>query len=984
MIQNKGTDGVLAVQVIPPRGSSDRDVSSLETVAQGLALDEHHPVALEIASTQQGRIFVLRATTSTALYHVIEQFQARYLQATIQPLSSDPLKLQPGEAVSVIELSPGAASYLPLRTWRDRELQNAGTDPLLGLLGALSHVPWNMRVVAQLSILPIAPTWSKPHRRLAVEHPLEQERQQRQAVQRRQTNAPSTEGIVGMGALVVVLLLWMRFKSKAPPWLLSALTQLLHGHVPHLTLPEMLIISLPLLAIASMLLVGRLVLMGRQNTIYDMRAVAEKTGKSAYRARLRLFVIQSPPPAPDTEIDSLPLVYSHDTLSFPIGPGYLKSVVEYLKIVGLPAAYLHWKRNLDWRRGQVERRFDVLERLAGAYRQYNTASGGYFVPKRLSSRRGRQLLAHRQQPLQRWRTGWDCDITRSQQVFSVTDIGMLFHLPQSTDLADLPFVERGRARTFLVPYALTTGNGRKIGESFHAGQHQNVYMPLAELRHNFMAIASTGKGKSTLLQHLGQALLSVAPPPDKDWDPYAHDTDRIGLLVAEPHREMIDAILGVIPPWLRDSVVLIDLANRNFPPGINPIDATLGRDRDKAVDNVIVTLKEMNRNSWGPRTENVAEYAIKTLADANVTLVEQDPQNGPDMQFTLLDVVPLLRHLSFRHDVMDLVRDPFLKNWWLYYYEPMDPRQQTEVISSVVNKMSKFASSRVSRRILGQPRSTINMTQIIRQRQILLISTAAGVVGSDLSTLLGSLLIGLFHITLAEQSDRNKEERNPFLALIDEFQVYKGVDWNTMVAELRKSGGSFGLATQSLSYLETIDKSLRASLLTNIDHLFAFAMDAEDARHVKLEGVEPEDIVNLDNYMCYVRAQLGTQRLPVFSMTLDPPELGDPVGARNIREHSQQRDARPVADVDEMLARGLDRSSPSDQRKQEDNTSHDEESQPTNESKKRHPPKGKNAKNQADASQGGNGTPSEGSSRPAYSEGNPPPAWGKEETEDEG
>jgi hypothetical protein len=100
-----------------------------------------------------------------------------------------------------------------------------------------------------------------------------------------------------------------------------------------------------------------------------------------------------------------------------------------------------------------------------------------------------------------------------------------------------------------------------------------------------------------------------------------------------------------------------------------------------------------------------------------------------------------------------------------------------------------------------------------------------------------------------------------------------------------------------------MDKTLRATVMANIDHLFAFAMAAEDARLLgELEGIEVEDITTLDNYMCYVRASLGTKRLPVFSLTIDPPAPGDDKGAQWIRWRSQQRDARPAAVVDDMIA----------------------------------------------------------------------------------
>src|SRR5260370_35647083 len=144
----------------------------------------------------------------------------------------------------------------------------------------------------------------------------------------------------------------------------------------------------------------------------------------------------------------------------------------------------------------------------------------------------------------------------------------------------------------------------------------------------------------------------------------------------------------------------------------------------------------------------------------------------------------------------------------------MDLRFQLEVISSVVTKLSKFGSSRVSRRILGQPRSTLNLSQIVQQGQILLISTAAGIVGSDISTLIGSFLLGLFHMTLAEQAEVQRGQRRHYLALIDEFQVYQGVDWNSMIAELRKVGGGVGLATQALAYLDKRDNRNVASVIS--------------------------------------------------------------------------------------------------------------------------------------------------------------------------
>ena len=295
------------------------------------------------------------------------------------------------------------------------------------------------------------------------------------------------------------------------------------------------------------------------------------------------------------------------------------------------------------------------------------------------------------------------------------------------------------------------------------------------------------------------------------------------------------------------------------------------------------------------------------------TSCSTDLQHGPDRQYTLLDVVPLLRNASFRHAVMEQVTDPVLLSWWQYYYEPMDLRFQMEVISSVLNKLSKFASSRTTRRILGQPRSTINFTEIIRSGKILLVSTASGVVGADVSALLGATLLGLFHVTLAEQAEVARAERRQFLALIDEFQVYQGADFGTMLAGLRKYGGSFGLATQSLSYLDRLDRTLRSTVLSNVDHLFAFAMSGEDARMLhELDGIEEDDITNLDDFTCYAKVSLRRSTFAgVFAAVLIPLRQVTIDLAQRIRMQSQQRYARPCDVVDAMIAQALKRSAPS-------------------------------------------------------------------------
>ena len=215
-VQTVAGNACYLASVIVPRTSSTRDITVLETAMQGLAQDARHPVALELAATASSRHFLLRATSAMSQRHLADQVQARYPQAIIRPLTQedDPLALREGETVSAVELRAGAAAYLPLRAFRERELLQEGADPLLGILGVFNHLPAHMRVVTQLALIPASPTWSRAYRRKSVEHPLEQERlRARREFSNAQANGPGTLQLVGMGVLVALLLVWWRFQT---------------------------------------------------------------------------------------------------------------------------------------------------------------------------------------------------------------------------------------------------------------------------------------------------------------------------------------------------------------------------------------------------------------------------------------------------------------------------------------------------------------------------------------------------------------------------------------------------------------------------------------------------------------------------------------------------------------------------------------------------------------------------------------------------
>jgi hypothetical protein len=118
---------------------------------------------------------------------------------------------------------------------------------------------------------------------------------------------------------------------------------------------------------------------------------------------------------------------------------------------------------------------------------------------------------------------------------------------------------------------------------------------------------------------------------------------------------------------------------------------------------------------------------------------------------------------------------------------------------------------------------------------------------------------------------------------------------------LSKYGANLVLATQSLSRLAELDRAsgrgLRAVVFANIDGLFAFNCSAEDAEYLVPElggALDEQDLVELGEHQCYARLSSGGQRLPTFSVQLDPPLRGDAAHGQALATASAARFGRPA------------------------------------------------------------------------------------------
>ena len=187
--------------VTPPR-TGERTLLGVENLLQSIAVPE--PFSLELAGDMDGVTLMARCLDDQV---VRGQLSAHYPQARIQKVDpdDDPLRTGEGEQAWSMTLRADGPEYLPLRTFRDDDLLDPGSDPLIALMGALSALYEGERVVARLLLRSLGPDWSQAHMDKAHKQPGMEPREPAYTFQTKPLQMDGiTMAVLGIGALAAL------------------------------------------------------------------------------------------------------------------------------------------------------------------------------------------------------------------------------------------------------------------------------------------------------------------------------------------------------------------------------------------------------------------------------------------------------------------------------------------------------------------------------------------------------------------------------------------------------------------------------------------------------------------------------------------------------------------------------------------------------------------------------------------------------------
>jgi hypothetical protein len=386
-------------------------------------------------------------------------------------------------------------------------------------------------------------------------------------------------------------------------------------------------------------------------------------------------------------------------------------------------------------------------------------------------------------------------------------------------------------------------------------------------------IGKTGMGKTNLLENMAIADIRAGR----------------GVGIVDPHGEFAEKLLDFIPENRIDDVIYFNPADLNHPIAFNALEQVDVEYRHLVASGIMGVFKKIWPDVWSARMEYILNNTLLALLEYPGS--------------TLLGIMRMLAEKEYRKKIVDNLKDPVVKAFWINEFARYTQRLETEAVAAIQNKVGQFVANPLIRNIVGQTHSAIDMRKVMDEGKILIVNLSKGRIGEDNSALLGAMMITKLQLAAMSRVDLPTEKRRDFYLYVDEFQNFSTESFANILSEARKYRLDLILAHQ---YIEQLHEKVRAAIFGNVGTLVCFRVGAEDAEFLEKEFL-PEfnanDLVNLTKYNIYVKLMIdGVASKPFSAETLEPAEMAPETFRDVIVENSRNKYGVSRQTVEEKIA----------------------------------------------------------------------------------
>ena len=186
---------------------------------------------------------------------------------------------------------------------------------------------------------------------------------------------------------------------------------------------------------------------------------------------------------------------------------------------------------------------------------------------------------------------------RTGMLLNSDELTGFVHMPSSAVRS--PVFQRQTSKTKAAP-AIVRQRGLLLGTNDHAGETVEVRLSAEQRTRHTHIIGASGTGKSTLLFNLIRQDIENGE----------------GVAVLDPHGDLIDKLLGIIPQERIDDVVLVDPSDAEYSIGFNILSAHSELEKTLLASDLIAVFQRLS-STWGDQMNSVLQNAILAFLESD-------------------------------------------------------------------------------------------------------------------------------------------------------------------------------------------------------------------------------------------------------------------------------------------------------------------------------------------------------------------------------
>lgn len=505
------------------------------------------------------------------------------------------------------------------------------------------------------------------------------------------------------------------------------------------------------------------------------------------------------------------------------------------------------------------RTWEVACNVAGALGIYGSVTGNELIPLRNDEYPERD---HSIDVVKR-------QTRRSGMILNAVELAGFVHLP-SADVRVAKLRQRLRM-TRTAPDIVTNKGGIELGTNVHLGLKRAVTLSNEQRARHIHIIGASGTGKSTLLFNL-----------------IRQDIERgDGISVIDPHGDLIDRVLGIIPESRIDDVVLLDPSDEEHIVGFNILSAHSDWEKNLLASDLVSVFRR-NSTSWGDQLNSVLHNALLAFLKSE--------RGG-----TLLDLRRFLLEPAFRNEILRTVKDSNVTYYWQKAFPQLTGNKS---VGSVITRLDTFLSPEAIRYMVAQRANRLDFGDIMNGGKIFLAKLSRGAIGPDNSHLLGSLIVAKLQSEAAARQRQSESERRFHWAYLDEFHDFLTPSLAESLSGIRKYRLGLVLGHQEMRQVER-DADVASALLSNAYTRVVFRVGDKDARTLEngFSSFDAKDLQNLGTGEAVCRVERSDFD---FNLSVATPERVEESGAVTIRARviaaSRKKYSASRAEIEAMLS----------------------------------------------------------------------------------